>query len=56
MYLDAVEAADLIYFGGGDQAKLVDTLKNTQLFQRIKDRFEAGSLHIAGTSAGASSV
>ncbi len=54
--LKAVDAADLVYFGGGDQAKLVDTLKNTQLFQRIKARFEAGSLHIAGTSAGASAI
>ena len=54
--LDAVEAADLIYFGGGDQAKLVNTLKSTQLYQRIKARFETGRLHIAGTSAGASAM
>jgi len=55
-HLDAVEAADLIYFGGGDQAKLVNTLKPTQLYQRIKSRFETGGLHIAGTSAGASAI
>lgn len=55
-HLDAIDAADLIYFGGGDQAKLVDTLKHTQLFQRLKKRFEAGNLHIAGTSAGASAI
>ncbi|MCG6894754.1 MAG: cyanophycinase [Desulfobacteraceae bacterium] len=54
--LDAVEAADLIYFGGGDQAKLVDTLIGTRLFERIQSRFDAGSLHIAGTSAGASAI
>lgn len=55
-HLDAVEAADLIYFGGGDQAKLVNALKPTQLYQRIKTRFETAGLHIAGTSAGASAL
>jgi cyanophycinase len=54
--LKAVAEADLIYFGGGDQAKLVDTLKHTNLFNRIKKRFESGRLHIAGTSAGASAM
>ena len=55
-YLEAIDRADLIYFGGGDQAKLVDTLKQTILFGRIKSRFESGMLHIAGTSAGASAI
>ena len=55
-YLDAVEKVDLIYFGGGDQAKLVATLKPTALFKRVKSRFESGDLHIAGTSAGASAL
>jgi cyanophycinase len=54
--LDAVEAADLIYFGGGDQAKLVDTLIDSRFFHRLKARFETGRLHIAGTSAGASAI
>ena len=55
-HLDAVEAADLIYFGGGDQCKLVDTLIDTRLFKRIKERFETDTLHLAGTSAGASAI
>jgi cyanophycinase len=54
--LEAVEDTDLIYFSGGDQAKLVKTLKDTRLFAQIKARFENGGLHIAGTSAGASSI
>jgi cyanophycinase len=54
--IQAIEKADLIYFGGGDQVKLVDTLIRTKLFDRMKARFEAGALHIAGTSAGASAA
>ena len=54
--LEAIEKADLVYFGGGDQVKLVDTLKQTRFFDRMKSRFEAGALHIAGTSAGASAA
>jgi len=55
-YLEAIDEADLIYFGGGDQAKLVNTLKQTILFSRIKSKFQSGKLHIAGTSAGASAI
>jgi len=54
--LEAIEKADLIFLGGGDQAKLVDTLKQTKFFNRIKSRFESDNLHIAGTSAGASAI
>jgi cyanophycinase len=54
--LEAIEKADLIYFGGGDQVKLVDTLNQTKFFNRIRERFEAGELHIAGTSAGAAAA
>ena len=54
--LEAIEKADLVYFGGGDQVKLVDTLNQTRFFDRMKNRFEAGTLHIAGTSAGASAA
>lgn len=55
-HLAAVRQADLVYFGGGDQAKLVNTLKQTRLFERIRARFEAGLMNIAGTSAGASAI
>jgi len=54
--LAALKKADLIFFGGGDQVKLVDTLIRTQLIDLIRMRFEAGDLHIAGTSAGAAAA
>jgi len=53
---EKLEKANLVYFGGGDQTKLVKTLINSRLFQKIKDRFFEGSLHIAGTSAGAAAA
>jgi len=55
-YVKTIEKTDLIFFGGGDQAKLVETLNQTKVFDRIKTRFEGDGLHIAGTSAGASAV
>jgi cyanophycinase len=54
--LDAIERADLVYFGGGDQVKLVATMNRTKLFDRMRARFESGDLHIAGTSAGAAAA
>jgi len=55
-HLYTVERADLIFFGGGDQVKLVDTLMNTKLYDLIHEKFTAGELHIAGTSAGATAA
>jgi len=55
-YFEAVEEADLIFFGGGDQVKLVDVLNHTQLFNRMCARFNSGDLHIASTSAGAAAA
>jgi cyanophycinase len=55
-HIDVVDKADLIYFGGGDQVKLVDVMNRTRLFDRIRARFESGDLHIAGTSAGAAAA
>jgi cyanophycinase len=55
-YIAAVENADLIYFSGGDQVRLVSRLVHTALFDRIRTRFEDGLLHIGGTSAGAAAA
>lgn len=55
-FIEAVDNADLIFFGGGDQVKLVAALNHTKLFERICQRFEAGGLHIAGSSAGAAAA
>ncbi len=55
-YLTAVDQANLVYFSGGDQVRLVSKLVHTKLLDRIRSRFEAGELHVAGTSAGASAA
>lgn len=55
-YHAKLDKANLIYFGGGDQTKLVNTLGNSRLITKIKDRFFQGSLHVAGTSAGAAAA
>jgi len=55
-YMEILEHADLVFFGGGDQVRLVDTLADTKALELIGRRFEAGQLHIAGTSAGAAAA
>jgi cyanophycinase len=55
-HLEAIEEADLVFFGGGDQVKLVRMLTGTRLFEHICRRFEQGQLNIAGTSAGAAAA
>ena len=51
-YLEMVEKADLIFFTGGDQVRLTEVFLNTQLINKIKQRFLEGAT-IGGTSAGA---
>ena len=48
----AVEVATLVWFPGGDQAKLTAALLGTGLPELIQKRYEAGAI-VAGTSAGA---
>ncbi len=55
-HLARIETAELLFFGGGDQARLVARLSNTRLQARIQERFSQGHLHIAGTSAGAAAA
>jgi len=54
-FLEKIEQADLIFFTGGDQSRLVNTLIDTTLFEKIKDRYLNG-VTIAGTSAGAAAA
>lgn len=54
-YLDAVDQADLIFFTGGDQVRLVEILEGTPLLARVRHRLEEGAT-IAGTSAGAAAA
>jgi cyanophycinase len=55
-HLQILETSDVVFFSGGDQVKLVKTLKNTRLINLIRARFDAGELHVAGTSAGATAA
>ncbi|MEW6366284.1 MAG: cyanophycinase [Acidobacteriota bacterium] len=53
--LQAVEEAELIFFTGGNQFKLVEALKGTALLDRVFKKYHEGAT-IAGTSAGAASA
>jgi cyanophycinase len=50
--LDSIRNARLIYFTGGDQNKLMATLRNTPLYEAVWQCYRNGGM-IAGTSAGA---
>lgn len=50
--LQNIEKATGVFFTGGDQAKIVDTIKDTDLDAAIHRRFAEGMI-VAGTSAGA---
>jgi cyanophycinase len=53
---ETLEKADMVYFTGGDQTKLIKTLEGSDLLTKIRDMFFNKGLHIAGTSAGAASA
>jgi len=52
-YIKAIEEADCIMFGGGDQSKIVAAMGNTRMHQLIVDKYHNSGFVIAGTSAGA---
>ena len=54
-HLAAVDHADLIFFTGGDQVRLVKRLGGSTVLERIRARFAAGAT-LAGTSAGAAAA
>jgi cyanophycinase len=54
-YMEFIEQADLIFFTGGDQDRLVQILAGTSLLQQILRKHQRGAT-IAGTSAGASAL
>ena len=53
---EIINKANLVFFSGGDQVKLVDTLKDTNLLNIIKNRYNNYEIIIAGTSAGAAAA
>lgn len=50
--LDLIEKSNGLFFTGGDQNKLVEVLKGSELLSKIIDRYKSGGV-IGGTSAGA---
>lgn len=50
--LEVIEDATGVFFTGGDQARITEILKNTEIDDLLHQKFEQG-LVIAGTSAGA---
>ena len=53
--LERLEEADVVYFTGGDQLRLAETLRGSEALDVLKRRYEAGAV-IAGTSAGAAAL
>ena len=54
-HFDLINEADVIFFTGGDQVRLVEIFQNSELLELIRDRFSSG-VTIAGTSAGAAAA
>lgn len=52
----ALARADVIFFTGGDQLRLTQALAGTRGFDVIAEKYAAGTLVIAGTSAGAAAA
>lgn len=50
--LEQINQADLIFFTGGDQNRLLKAFENSQALELIKHRHENENLALAGTSAG----
>jgi cyanophycinase len=49
--LEAVRRATGIFFGGGDQSRIMDTLQDRELAEALRERYRQGVV-FAGTSAG----
>ena len=54
--LERMRKAGVIFFTGGDQRRLVDFLRGTQVLQILRERFITDNIVIAGTSAGATAL
>jgi cyanophycinase len=54
-FVAMVRAADVVFFTGGDQVKLVEVLDGSRVLQQIWSRFWRGAT-VAGTSAGAAAA
>lgn len=52
-YIARIQQANVIFFTGGDQIRLIEFLSGTQLLQIMRRRYHEEPIIIAGTSAGA---
>jgi len=55
-YIEAIKQAHLVFFSGGDQVKLVETLKGSALLETITSLYHSNKIIVAGTSAGAAAA
>ncbi|MBK0403159.1 cyanophycinase [Adhaeribacter sp. BT258] len=51
--LERIRRADVFFFTGGDQRRIADFLRGTQVLQIMRERYITDEIVIAGTSAGA---
>lgn len=54
--LERIRKASVIFFTGGDQRRIADFLRNTQVLEIMRQRYIEDELVIAGTSAGATAM
>jgi len=55
-FLERIEAADIIFFTGGDQLRITSILAGSPIIDEIKRRYLEERCIIAGTSAGAAAM
>jgi cyanophycinase len=55
-YLERIRKADVVFFTGGDQRRILQFLQNTQINKLLKERYWNEELLIAGTSAGSAAM
>lgn len=55
-YLERIRKADVVFFTGGDQRRILHFLNNTEINKLLKDRYWHEELLIAGTSAGSAAM
>ncbi len=54
--LERIRRASVIFFTGGDQRRIADFLRGTEVLDIMRDRYITDELVIAGTSAGATAL
>jgi cyanophycinase len=55
-YLDRIQKADVVFFTGGDQRRLLEFLQDTRINALLRQRYWHEDLLIAGTSAGSAAM